>query len=225
MVSALFLDRKHAAQELVKELNDVLININNAELVVLAVPRGGVIIGDVVASHFHCDLDLVVSRKLGAEFNPELAIGAIMPDDSYFINERITNIVPVSQSYVDNQIRLEKREIERRLIEFRGSKIYGDKLHNKVIILVDDGIATGATIIAASQWIRKKHLCKKLYIAVPVAPARDDTIEKLKEMADKVIILHILDNFSAVGQFYDNFSQVSDQNVKSIMKRYGYSTL
>ncbi len=225
MVSALFLDRKHAAQELVKKLNDVIININNDELVVLAIPRGGVIIGDVVASHFHCDLDIVVSRKLGAEFNPELAIGAIMPDDSYFINERITNIVPVSKSYVDNQIKQEKREIERRLIEFRGSKIYSNKLHDKVIILVDDGIATGATIIAASQWIKKKHLCKKLYIAVPVAPARDDTIEKLKEIADKVIIPHILDNFSAVGQFYDNFSQVSDQDVKSIMKRYGYNAL
>ncbi len=225
MVSALFLDRKHAAEELVKKLNDVIINTDNHELVVLAIPRGGVMIGDVVASHFHCDLDIVVSRKLGAEFNPELAIGAIMPDDSYFINERITSIVPVHQSYVDTQIKLEKREIERRLIEFRGSKIYGNKLHDKVVILVDDGIATGATIIAASQWIMKKHHCKKLYIAVPVAPARDDTIEKLKEIADKVIIPHILDNFSAVGQFYDNFSQVSDKDVKSIMKRYGYNTL
>ena len=225
MVSALFLDRKHAAQELVKKLNDVIININNDDLVVLAIPRGGVVIGDVVASHFHCDLDIVVSRKIGAEFNPELAIGAIMPDDSYFINERITNVVPVSQSYLDYQINREKKEIERRLIEFRGSKFYSNKLHDKVIILVDDGIATGATIIAASQWIKKKQLCKKLFIAVPVAPARDETIEKLKEIADKVIVPHILDNFSAVGQFYDNFSQVSDGDVKSIMKRYGYNTM
>ncbi len=225
MVSALFLDRKHAAEELVKKINDVIININNHDLVVLAIPRGGVIIGDVVASHFHCALDIVVTRKLGAEFNPELAIGAIMPDDSYFINERITSIVPVSQSYIDNQLRREKREIERRLIEFRGSKIYSDKLRDKIIILVDDGIATGATIIAASQWIKEKHLCKKLYIAVPVAPARDETIEKLKEIADTVIVPHILDNFSAVGQFYDNFSQVSDKDVKSIMKRYGYNTM
>ena len=225
MVSALFLDRKHAAQELVKKLNDVITSINNDDLVVLAIPRGGVIIGDVVASHFQCDLDIVVSRKIGAEFNPELAIGAIMPDDSYFINERITNVVPVSQSYLEYQINREKKEIERRLIEFRGSKVYSNKLHDKVIILVDDGIATGATIIAASQWIKKKQLCKKFFIAVPVAPARDETIEKLKEIADKVIVPHILDNFSAVGQFYDNFSQVSDRDVKSIMKRYGYNTM
>ncbi len=225
MVSALFLDRKHAAEELVKKLNDVIINIKNEDLVVLAIPRGGVIIGDVVASHFNCNLDIVVSRKIGAEGNPELAIGALMPDESYFINERITSIIHVSKNYIDIKIEQEKKEIERRLIEFRGSRMYSDKLHNKVIILVDDGIATGATIIAASQWIRKKHNCKNLIIAVPVAPARDETIDKLKEISDRVIVLYIIEDFSAVGQFYNNFDQVNDQDVKSIMKRYGYKTL
>lgn len=225
MVSALFLDRKHAAEELVKKLNDVIINIKNEDLVVLAIPRGGVIIGDVVASHFNCNLDIVVSRKIGAEGNPELAIGALMPDESYFINERITSIIHVSKNYIDIKIEQEKKEIERRLIEFRGSRMYSDKLHNKVIILVDDGIATGATIIAASQWIRKKHNCKNLIIAVPVAPARDETIDKLKEISDRVIVIYIIEDFSAVGQFYNNFDQVNDQDVKSIMKRYGYKTL
>ena len=225
MLSALFLNRKHAAEELVKKLYDTVSDIKNHDLIVLAIPRGGVIIGDVVASHFHCGLDIVVSRKIGAELNPELAIGALMPDDSYFINERITNIIPVSQNYIDNQIRQEKKEIDRRLIEFRGNKIYGNKLQDKTIILVDDGIATGATIIAASQWIKKKHSCKKLIIAVPVAPARDDTIDKLKGIADKVIVSGIIDEFSAVGQFYNNFDQVKDLEVKSIMKRHGYHTL
>ncbi len=225
MVSALFLDRRHAAEELVKRLDGVVNSIKNDDRVVLAIPRGGVIIGDVVASHLHCNLDIVVSRKIGAELNPELAIGALMPDDSYFINERITKIIPVSQNYIDNQIKQEKEEIDRRLIEFRGSKIYSNKLHNKTIILVDDGIATGATIIAASQWIKKKHSCKKLIIAVPVAPARDETIDKLKEIADKVIVSFMIDDFSAVGQFYDNFDQVKDQEVKSIMRRYGYNIL
>jgi predicted phosphoribosyltransferase len=146
-----------------------------------------------------------------------------MPDDSYFINERITDIIPTSQKYIDNQIKKEKTEIERRLIEFRGSKIYNNLSHDKVVILVDDGIATGATIIAAAKWIKKKHSCKNLIIAVPVAPARDITIENLKVIADMVIIPYIVDDFSAVGQFYDNFNQVHDQNVKSIMKRYGYN--
>jgi predicted phosphoribosyltransferase len=222
MVSALFLDRKHAAEELLKKLRNVVINFDSSDLVVLAIPRGGIIIGDVIASGFDCSLDIVVSRKIGAEFNPELAIGAIMPDDSYFVNERIADVVPISQDYIYNQIKKEKTEIERRLVEFRGSKNYPDRIFDKVIVLVDDGIATGATIIAAAQWIRKKLKCKSLIIAVPVAPARDDTVTRLKEIADMVIISHLIDNFSAVGQFYDNFGQVSDRDVKAIMKRYGY---
>ena len=222
-MSVLFLDRKHAAEELLKKMKDIVINPDNANLVVLAIPRGGIIIGDVIASGFNCSLDIVVSRKIGAEFNPELAIGAIMPDESYFINERIADVIPISQNYIDNQIKKEKVEIERRLVEFRGSKNYHDKLCDKAIILVDDGIATGATIIAAAQWTKKKLNCRSLIIAVPVAPARDNTIDRLKEIADMVIISHLVDNFSAVGQFYDNFSQVSDQDVKSIMKKHGYN--
>ena len=126
-MTTLFRDRKHAAEELVKRLNHIVIDDNREEMVVLAIPRGGIIIGDVIASYFHCNLDIVVSRKIGAEFNPEFAIGAVMPDNSYFINERISNLIPtISQNYIDNQIKIEKREIERRLIEFRGSKLYND---------------------------------------------------------------------------------------------------
>ena len=110
-MNTLFLDRKHAAEELVNILNHLGIITNMGELVILAIPRGGIIIGDVIASHFHCNLDIVVSRKIGAEINPEVAIGAIMPDDnnnSYFINERITKLIPsVSQNYIDSQIKIE----------------------------------------------------------------------------------------------------------------------
>jgi predicted phosphoribosyltransferase len=86
--------------------------------------------------------------------------------------------------------------------------------------LVDDGIATGSTIIAAARWIKEKHNCKRLIIAVPVAPATNDTIDKLDEIADKVIILSIVREFYAVGQFYENFDQVEDKEVKEIMKKY-----
>jgi putative phosphoribosyl transferase len=225
-MTILFQDRKHAGEELVKVLDNVIISNNKKEqMVVLAIPRGGIIIGDVIASYFQCNLDIVVSRKIGAEFNPELAIGAVMPDNSYFINERITNLIPSqSQNYIENQLKIEKKEIDRRLIEFRGSKQYNDKLKGKDVLLVDDGIATGATMIAAARWIKNKHDCKSLIVAVPVAPATNKaTIDDLKDVASNVIISHVVEEFYGVGQFYNRFDQVSDTDVKEIMKKYGYN--
>jgi putative phosphoribosyl transferase len=224
-MTTLFQDRKHAGEELVKILDNIIISNNKKEqMVVLAIPRGGIIIGDVIASYFQCNLDIVVSRKIGAEFNPELAIGAVMPDNSYFINERITNLIPSqSQNYIENQLKIEKKEIDRRLIEFRGSKQYNDKLKGKDVLLVDDGIATGATMIAAARWIKNKHDCKSLIVAVPVAPATNKaTIDDLKDVASNVIISHVVEEFYGVGQFYNRFDQVSDTDVKEIMKKYGY---
>jgi putative phosphoribosyl transferase len=224
-MTILFQDRKHAGEELVKVLDNVIISNNKKEqMVVLAIPRGGIIIGDVIASYFQCNLDMVVSRKIGADFNPELAIGAVMPDNSYFINERITKLIPSpSQNYIENQLKIEKKEIDRRLIEFRGSKQYNDKLKGKDVLLVDDGIATGATIIAAARWIKNKHDCKSLIVAVPVAPATNKaTIDDLKDVASNVIISHVVEEFYGVGQFYNRFDQVSDTDVKEIMKKYGY---
>ena len=222
-----FKDRTEAAEELAEEIKGYLTSIGISEgteesksLIVLAIPRGGVITGDVVASRLRCDMDIIVSRKIGAEYNSELAIGALLPDGTYFINERIANMLNTSQVYIDNQVKMQKKEIERRLIEFRGDKEYGNRLNGRIVVLVDDGIATGSTIIAAARWIKEKHNCKRLIIAVPVAPATNDTIDKLDEIADKVIILSIVREFYAVGQFYENFDQVEDKEVKEIMKKY-----
>lgn len=223
----LFKDRTQAAEELAEEIKSYLTSIGISEgteesksLIVLAIPRGGVITGDVVASKLRCDMDIIVSRKIGAEYNSELAIGALLPDGTYFINERIANMLNTSKVYIDKQVKVQKKEIERRLIEFRGDKEYGNKLNAKIVVLVDDGIATGSTIIAAARWIKEKHNYKRLIIAVPIAPATNDTIDKLDEIADKVIILSITREFYAVGQFYENFDQVEDKEVKEIMKKY-----
>jgi len=124
----------------------LLVEKSANELTVLAIPRGGVVIGDVVASSLGAKLDIVVSRKLGAPYNSELAIGAVMYDGSFFPNEDVIRMLNVSQEYVAEQISVQKKEIERRLMRFRGSKQY--HLQEKTIILVDDGIATGATIFA-----------------------------------------------------------------------------
>lgn len=143
-----------------------------------------------------------------------------MPDGTIFINERILKIAPISQKYLEQEIEFQKKEITRRLIEFRGTTSYADKLNDKIVILVDDGIATGATIIASAQWLKKNYVYKKLIIAVPVAPATSDTVNVLRRIADKMIILYSPEEFSAVGQFYQRFDQVDDEEVKEIMRKY-----
>ena len=225
-MAALFQDREQAGHELAKELAEVLkknqIDLSNAanDVIVLAIPRGGVILGDIIANHFKCNLDVVISRKIRAEFNEEFAIGAMMPDGSYFLNEEITRLFNFSQAYLEKEIDFQKKEIKRRLVEFRGDISYHDKFEGKVVVLVDDGIATGSTIIASAEWVKNNCNCKRLVVAVPVAPARDETVKKLGKIADNIVILHMEEAFSAVGQFYRYFDQVSDETVNEIMMKY-----
>lgn len=224
----LFQDREQAGHELAKELDKIFkknqMDLANAanEVIILAIPRGGIILGNIIANHFRCNLDVVVTRKIRAEFNEEFAIGAVMPDGSYFLNEGITRLFNISQAYLKKEIDFQKKEIRRRLIEFRGDISYHDKFENKVVVLVDDGIATGSTIIASAEWVKNNCNCKQLVVAVPVAPARDETVNKLAKIADNVLILHMEEAFSAVGQFYRDFDQVSDETVKKIMMKYHF---
>lgn len=185
----------------------------------MAIPRGGVVIGDVIAASLGAKLDIIVSRKIGAPTNPELAIGAVTHDGSFFPNEEVIRMVNVPQEHIDEQILVQEKEIQRRLRIFRGGKQY--TLINKIVILVDDGIATGATMIAAIRWLSSQRP-KSLMVAVPVAPR--DTVDKLKEEkeVDEVIVLYLPLAFSAVGAFYQDFSQVSDEEVIEIMRRYQY---
>lgn len=218
MQTVLFRDRTDAAKQLAERLYWLKNEIqeNKSSVVIVAVPRGGVVIGNIIASQLGAKLDLVVSRKIGAPFNPELAIGAVMPDGSYFLND-VAEMMNVSQDYIESQIEKEVKEIDRRLIEFRGDREYYNELEDKIVVLVDDGIATGATILASAKWIKDKHNCKQLIIAVPLAPG--EILEDLKRVADKVIVLHTPEPFGAVGRFYHDFNQVSDDEVKEMMKK------
>jgi putative phosphoribosyl transferase len=219
MQTVLFRDRTDAAKQLAERLYWLKNEIqeNKSSVVIVAVPRGGVVIGNIIASELGAKLDLVVSRKIGAPFNPELAIGAVMPDGSYFLND-VAEMMNVSQDYIESQIEKEVKEIDRRLIEFRGNREYYNKLEDKIVVLVDDGIATGATILASAKWIKDKHNCRQLIIAVPLAPR--DILEDLNRAADKVIVLYTPEPFGAVGRFYHDFNQVSDDEVKEMMKKY-----
>lgn len=208
-----FKDRADAAKRLAKKLEW----LKKENPVILAIPRGGVVTGDVIASELGVNLDIVVSRKIGAPHNPELAIGAVTHDGSYFPNVDITTMLNVPQKYIDSEISAQIKEIERRLMKFRGTKEY--HLEGRTVVLVDDGIATGATMFVAIQWVKKQNP-KQLIVAIPVGPK--DTIDKLNETVDKVVILQAPVYFNAVGEFYREFDQVEDYQVQEIMSKHGY---
>jgi putative phosphoribosyl transferase len=227
MQSIIFQDRIDAGKRLAKKLSwlkqDQLKEERDRRqqsIVILAIPRGGVIIGDVIASELDAKLDIIVSRKIGAPDNPELAIGAVMPDGSYFLNRRLVNMLNVPQGYIQIEAHEQIKEIDRRLMAYRGSKEYDNEFEGKAVVLVDDGIATGATMTASAKWIKNKQQCKRLVISVPVAPA--EILDDLNQVADEVIVLYTPEPFIAIGRFYEDFAQVSDNEVKEIMKKYGY---
>ncbi|MGI0003490.1 MAG: phosphoribosyltransferase [Nitrosopumilaceae archaeon] len=210
----MFSNRTDAGRQLAKKLEFV----KEQNPIILAIPRGGVVVADAVASFLGCKLDIMVSRKIGAPQNPELAIGAVLHDGSYFPNSEVVKMLQIPQSYIDSEKAEQMKEIQRRLISYRGSVHYD--FVSKTVILVDDGLATGATMVVAVLWV-KKQKPKNIIVAVPVGSR--ETVQKLAEIVDEVVVLSIPDFFNAVSQFYKNFDQVDDKEVQEIMRKYGYS--
>ena len=189
--------------------------LKGEKTIILAIPRGGVVVANVIAKSLNTILDVVVPRKLGTPYNPELAIGAVMHDNSSYINEYVINALRIEPDFIRAETKLQLKEIQRRLIIFRGNSDYD--LKDKVIILVDDGVATGATMISAILWI-KKQKPKLIILAIPVAP--NEIIRKLNEMVDRTVVLYIPKEFGAVGEFYEDFTQINDEEVVNMIKKY-----
>jgi putative phosphoribosyl transferase len=194
-----FADRHDAGRQLAAKL----LAYKDARPVVLALPRGGVSVGYEVARRLHAPLDIILVRKIGAPLQPELAIGAIVEGDPVerFINRELVADLRVPASYIEEEIACEKREIERRR-----SLYFEDRrpiaVRGRTAIVVDDGIATGATMRAALAAVRRRGP-SRLVLAVPVAPAH--TIEDLHDAADDIVCLMACEDFGAIGFFYRDF--------------------
>ena len=211
-----FKDREHAADLLTSKLKNELKNEIPKDITVFGVPRGGVILAytiyqNKVANYF----DIVIPRKLGAPNNKELGIGAIMDKDTVYLNEYVVKALRVPEDYIETEKITQVREIDRRALLYR-PKQEEYNIENKTIILVDDGAATGATLVVSARWLRKRKP-KKIIIAVPVAP--NETVELLKNEVDEVVTILIppTSNFTSVAQFYDNFEEITDDKVVKIM--------
>ena len=205
-----FKDRHEAGIKLAEQLKKYK---ENKEVIVLAIPRGGVEVGYEIAKFLNARLDIIVTKKIGLPGNEEFAIGSVGPDKKVALNEETIRIYNVSDEYISRQKKEISKEIERRYKAYRG-KYELQNLKNKIIILTDDGIATGFTTKAAITYI-KSQKPKKLVLAVPVAPA-DFASEIKKEV--ELVCIHSTNLFFSISQFYDSFPQLEDEEVKKYLK-------
>jgi putative phosphoribosyl transferase len=206
----LFRDRVEAGRRLAEALKD----FKGDEVVVLGIPRGGVVVANEVATALGAPLDVVVTRKIEAPGEPEYALGAITQDGDVLMDRLAAESLGATQDYIDEQVRTKREEVKERMIRFRGGAPYPE-LEGKVVVIVDDGIATGSSVSAAVMTVRKRKP-KSVVVAVPVAPA--DAVETLSHDGYKVVCLETPGPFLAIGEFYVDFEQVEDGEVKRILE-------
>ncbi|MCL4364763.1 phosphoribosyltransferase [Candidatus Marsarchaeota archaeon] len=202
-------DRAEAGRRLASRLAGIRLE----RPVVLAIPRGGVVLGCEIAGALDAELDIVTPRKLKDEHDPELALGAVMHDGSVFLNEQVIAARAVGETYMRIEKEAEIRESMRRFNTYRGGRMY-PSLEGRDVIIVDDGIATGATMFVAAGWVRKQEP-RRMTIAVPVIPA--EMLDSVRGQADELVYLGAPVLFSGIGQFYRNFPQVGDEDVMRML--------
>jgi predicted phosphoribosyltransferase len=207
-----FRDRREAG----RRLAEALARYESTHSVVLALPRGGVPVAAEVASRLHAELDLVIARKIGVPFQPELAMGAVVdgPEPITVRNEEVIALAGVTQAEFDKVRSRELAEVGRRRERYVGDRP-GAKVEGRAAIVIDDGIATGATMRAALRAVRAQHP-SKLVLAVPVAAS--DSLDALRAEADEVVCLGAYEWFGAIGFFYADFSPIPDETVIDIMR-------
>lgn len=208
----IFEDRHDAGKKLASKLADYK---DKSDVVVIGLPRGGVVVAFEVAQALNLPLDIIVPRKIGAPGNPELAIGAISEEGEGVFDESFIQAYGVSKEFIQKEIEVEKLEAHRRLELYRG-KTPPLSLKEKTALLIDDGIATGSTMLAAILSAKSKG-ARKVVVAAPVAAAQ--TVERIKKEADQVIVMDAPLGFEAVGLYYENFLQTEDDEIVSLMER------
>ncbi len=199
----LFRNRHDAGKKLAEALKKYK---NKKDVIVLGIPRGGVEVAFDIAKELKVPLSIVVTKKIGHPSEPEFAIGAVSPDN-YVVDESYKQ--EAGESYISNTVKELNKEIKRCYKEYVRGEM--PELKNKIVIVVDDGLATGYTMLAAIKHIRSNN-AKKVIAAIPVAA--QDSYEKVKAVADEIICLNIPSFFSAVGIFYQEFKQLEDEEVK-----------
>ena len=210
-----FRDRRHAgellARALIEKFNGNLINP-----VVVAIPRGGVVVAEPIAEALRAPIELIIPRKMGAPFNEEFAVGAVTEDGYLLLNPSVPlERLGITKEYLERKAKEELAEIERRRRKYL-SGLKRVPLEGRDVILVDDGIATGLTVKAAISSLRRTNP-NRIVLAVPIMSA--DKLSEFSELVDDLVVLYAPEFFQAVGQFYQDFSQTTDEEVIEILRR------
>ncbi|HAZ49630.1 MAG TPA: phosphoribosyl transferase [Cyanobacteria bacterium UBA11371] len=208
-----FRNRTEAGQQLAKKLS---LYANRGDVLVLGLPRGGVPVAYEVAVALNLPLDICLVRKLGAPGNKELAMGAIGMGGVMVLNHDVVESLQVSPEAIAKVVELEEKELERRDRAYRGDRPFGD-LQGLAIVLVDDGIATGATLRAAIATLRQQQPAS-IIVAVPVAPL--STYKELKAEVDEVVSLVTPERFYSISVWYDQFEQTTDEEVRHLLQEH-----
>jgi predicted phosphoribosyltransferase len=206
-----FEDRRHAGEM----LGEAVAGLAPQRPVVYALPRGGVPVGFEVARILDCPLDVLVVRKVGVPFQPELAMGAIAEDGIVVRNEEVISVTGVGEEAFRAVVDAETQELDKRVAKYR-ERAPAVSAEGKTAIVVDDGLATGSTALAAVAVLKEKG-ANEIWLAVPVAPG--DSVAKLEREADRVVVLSQPWNFGAVGYWYRDFGQTSDDEVRTLLSR------
>lgn len=205
-----FSDRRAAGRELAKELERYA---GRPDVVVLALPRGGVPVGFELARALSADLDVFVVRKLGVPGHEELGFGAIAPGGVRILNDEVVNSLELDHATIEAVIERESRELERRDRAYRGDR-RRPEVADRVAILVDDGLATGSSMRVAIEAVRSRDP-RRVVVAVPVAPP--DTVQRLRALVDEVVCLVVSERLGAIGLWYEDFSPTTDDEVRKLL--------
>jgi predicted phosphoribosyltransferase len=220
-----FKDRESAGNILSESLKTIIKNDERKNTLVLGIPRGGVITADIIARKLRCKFDIIIPRKIRAPSNEEIAIGSIMEDGTTYLNEMIVKDLEISTKYIQDEKLRQLEEIKRRasLYCFENkeyTQLNNINFSNKTIILVDDGAATGATIIVAARWIRVTKNPRRFIVAIPIAPKYTINLMKYENIDCIEVITSPNFNFKSVEQYYKSFNQVTDEQVIDILAKY-----
>ena len=220
-----FKDRESSGNILSEALKNIIKKDERKNTLVLGIPRGGVITADIIARKLCCEFGIIISRKLRAPSNEELAIGAIMGDGTTYLNEMRVKDLEISTTYIQDEKLRQLEEIKRRTFLYSfGNREFTNfnniNFKNKNIVLVDDGAATGATIIVTARWIKETKSPRHIILAIPIAPKNTVNLFKYENIDYIEVITTPTSNFKTVEQYYKNFNQVTDKEVIDILAKH-----